>query len=46
MTGLSGVVIYVVGLAGFIVALTAVVIALGRLHSRLFAATGLDRNRL
>lgn len=45
-TGVTGVVIYVVGLAGFIVALTAVVIALGRLHGRVFATTGLDRDRL
>lgn len=45
-TGLTGVVIYVVGLAAFIVGLTAAVIAVGRLHGRVFAATGLDRDRL
>ena len=45
-TGVSGVVIYVVGLAGFIVALTALVIATGRVHSRVFANLGLDRSRL
>lgn len=45
-TGVSGVVIYVVGLAGFIVALTATVVAAGRLHNRVFATAGLDRDRL
>lgn len=45
-TGLTGVIIYVVGLAGFIVGLTALVIATGRLHSRVFANLGLDRSRL
>ncbi|MEY4396414.1 MAG: hypothetical protein RLZZ40_170 [Actinomycetota bacterium] len=45
-TGVSGVAIYVVGLSAFIVGLTAAVVAVGRLHNRVFAASGLDRNRL
>ncbi|MFM6968745.1 MAG: Pr6Pr family membrane protein [Microbacteriaceae bacterium] len=45
-TGVTGVVIYVAGLAAFIVGITATVVATGRLHSRVFTNLGVDRSRL
>lgn len=45
-SGVDTVVIYVAGIAAFIIALTAATIAIGRLHGRLFADWGIDRNRL
>lgn len=45
-SGVPVVSIYIVGIAGFIIALTAAAIAIGRLHSRIFADLGIDRDRL
>ena len=45
-TGLNVVAVYIAALAAFIVGLNALVIAIGRLHGRIFADLGLDRDRL
>ena len=45
-TGLTTVIIFIAGLSVFIVGLTAATIATGRLHNRVFADLGMDRNRL
>ena len=45
-SGVPTVAIYIVGIAAFIIALTAGAVAVGRLHGRIFADLGLDRDRL
>ena len=45
-SGIAVVSIYIAGIAAFIIALTAGAVAIGRLHSRVFADTGIDRDRL
>jgi len=44
--GALGVTMYVAGIAAFIIALTASAIGVWRIHSRVFADLGLDRDRL
>lgn len=45
-SGVPTVAIYVAGIAAFIITLTAAAIGVGRLHSRIFADLGIDRDRL